>query len=55
MKRGRPKLKVKERRQVFALRLTPEERVQYIEAAALKNKPISQWIRETLTEAAQKK
>lgn len=49
MKVGRPKLKVKERKEVFPMRFSKEELIVFQQAAG--DMPVRNWIRLTLLEA----
>ena len=51
MKRGRPKLPKGEKREVFALRLSPAERDAIERAAHVAGLGPSEWARKVLTEA----
>lgn len=52
MKRGRPKLPKGERREVFALRLSPAERIAIEGAAEAAGISVAKWARRTLIAAA---
>ena len=50
---GRPKLPKNESRSVVSLRLKPEERKEYENCARRGNESLSDWIRESLSRAAE--
>jgi hypothetical protein len=51
---GRPKLPKEDARQVYPLRLSLKERTSLQEAADAKKMKLPEWIRKTLTEAAER-
>lgn len=53
-KRGRPRLPAEEKKQVFAVRLTPEERSMIERAADASGLTVSEWSRRELIAAASK-
>jgi hypothetical protein len=50
---GRPKLPAGEARTVHPLRISPNEKAMYIEAAKADGKDLADWIRSVLTKAAE--
>jgi hypothetical protein len=51
-KMGRPKVAAGDRRSVYHLRLSPNELDRFQKAADREKKPLPEWMRETLTQAA---
>ncbi len=49
--RGRPKLKIAEKKQVFSMRLSPERRAAYERAAKRENLSLREWMEKALDEA----